>query len=180
MFDGVSTLTYSFDRNYDGIFTAGSSSFTYAVAANGRVTLTGPSGVPVVYLVTRNKGFIVGTDVNVLSGFFENQSGGPFSNTSLSGTYAGGSVTPVDSTVSDEVDEFVVSSVGYFDVTSDSSTGGGLTPQNLIFGAYLVAASGRVSARIGRNTAAVFYIVSPTKFVGFGTVAKPGLVIFDQ
>ena len=74
-----------------------SSGGTYAVdAMTGRTTLTGTglqaSSDPVLYLVQPNQGFLVGTDPAVTSGFMKGQSP-PL--TTLSGTYAGGSLAPI-------------------------------------------------------------------------------------
>jgi hypothetical protein len=154
---------------------------TYAVASNGRVTLTGTTGPPVFYLVSQNKGFVISTNNNVGFGFVENQSAGPFSSSSISGTYAGGSITPVDSNVSDEVDEFVVPSAGNFNNTSDNSSGGGLTSNKMQSGTYSVAANGRTTGTVtGMTGMVILYIVSPAKVVGFATDPNPKLVVFEQ
>ena len=84
---------------------------SYSVASNGRVTLaesgfqnsqTQQTLQPVLYMVSNNEAFIVGTDAAVSFGFMTAQSG-PFTDASLSGTYAGGSLAPVDANVSNVV-----------------------------------------------------------------------------
>jgi hypothetical protein len=180
--NGTGTFSLSADDNTGGTITTMSASGTYSVASNGRVTLTALSGKsPVLYLVSQNEAFLIGTDGGVSFGMFEPQSPGPFSNSSISGTYAGGSITPVGSNVSDEVDEFVVTSAGNFSVTSDNSSGGGLTSNKMQSGTYSVAANGRTTATVTGQTGSVFlYIVSPTKAVGFATDTSPKLVVFEQ
>ena len=84
---------------------------TYNVDTMGRVTTTltdlGGNQVPnppVWYLVTKNQGFVVGTDAAVTSGKFVPQSGAPFSLPSLLGSYLGGTITPTTSSVTNELD----------------------------------------------------------------------------
>ena len=182
--DGVSGLSVSADGNNGGVVTSQNFTATYSVASNGRVSVTPSSGNPLVfYLVSNNKAFITvagGSAAGV--GLFEPQSSGPFSNSSISGTYAGASTTPVNPNVSDEVDEFVVTSPGNFNITSDKSSGSGLTSNQMQSGTYSVAANGRTTVTINgvAGTAAILYIVSPTKFVGFGTDPNPKLLVFEQ
>lgn len=120
-FDGSATADYSlFWTNHDYAsfsLTPETGSLSYAVEANGRVTTAGGSvesgvpGAPIFYLVDANKGFLVSTDASVSTGMFEPQTGGPFSNASLSGNYFLGTVSPAKTTSG------VVSGVG-------ASTGG--------------------------------------------------------
>jgi YD repeat-containing protein len=179
--DGVSTLTFTSDQNSGGTITTQSGTLTYAVTPNGRVTLTGGTGTqPVLYLVSQNKGFIIGTNVGVEFGFFENQALGPFSNSSLSGTYAGGSVTPVDSNVGDEVHVLVASS-GTITGTSDLSKPSGLTQNQAFTFTYSVATNGRtVLTQIGGTDTVILYLVSPTKFVAVGGGTNPNVLIFEH
>ena len=72
----------------------------------GRVTVTGlGSGPqPVWYVTSANKGFVIGTDSSATEGSFEPQSGGPFSLPSFLLSYAGGTIQPVSTSVTNEVD----------------------------------------------------------------------------
>jgi hypothetical protein len=101
-FDGSASASYSLvwcDTSYIYPYPR-KGTLSYSVAANGRVTTSGASaavgvpGAPILYLVDNNKGFLMSTDSSVSTGFLEPQSGGPFSNASLSGNYFFGTVPP--------------------------------------------------------------------------------------
>jgi hypothetical protein len=67
---------------------------TYDVASNGRGTAAfTAAGTPysyVFYLDTDNDGYILDTSLSVAYGFFEAQANGPFANSSINGTFSGG------------------------------------------------------------------------------------------
>jgi hypothetical protein len=132
-FDGTGNITlFQTDENNAGtatrnIFTAG----TYNVdATTGRVTVAGlGTGLqPVFYLVNANRGFFIGTDSSVTEGSFEMQSGGTdssppgFSLPQFLISYAGGTIQPVSSSVTNEVDStFIPAPGGTLVVTYDTS-----------------------------------------------------------
>lgn len=98
---GVDSCTYNVDP------TCGpNASIPYC----GRVTVTLTSNgqpiqyQPVWYLVTKNQGFVVGTDPVVTSGQFNPQSGAPFTIASFLGSYLGGTLTPTSANVTNEID----------------------------------------------------------------------------
>ncbi len=101
-FDGSANASYSLVWSDASFIHPGPEmgSLSFTVSANGRVTTAGGSvapgvpGEPIFYLVDANKGFLMSTDSSVASGFFEPQTGAPFSNASLSGSYYFGTVTP--------------------------------------------------------------------------------------
>ena len=105
-FNGSGTAMYSVvwsNADYSSIsIEPQTGSLSYVPEANGRVTTAGGSlapgvpGAPILYLVDAGKGFLMSTDDSVSAGFFEPQTGGPFSNESLSGNYFFGTVTPAD------------------------------------------------------------------------------------
>ena len=105
-FNGSGTAMYSVvwsNADYSSIsIEPQTGSLSYVPEANGRVTTAGGSlapgvpGAPILYLVDASKGFLMSTDDSVSAGFFEPQTGGPFSNESLSGNYFFGTVTPAD------------------------------------------------------------------------------------
>ncbi|HKD83234.1 MAG TPA: putative Ig domain-containing protein [Terriglobales bacterium] len=126
-FDGMGTITRSgidmlpgffMDQSVGGTVSQLSyctsddpSPCTYNVDTTGRVTvtLTDSGGNPVAnppvwYLVTKNSGFIVGTDPAVTSGRLVPQSGAPFTVAQLLGSYLGGTITPTTSSVTNELD----------------------------------------------------------------------------
>ena len=92
--DGQGNGSLSIDQNDGGTLNQSTSSGTYSVSTNGRVTLS-PSfqtNPPILYLVDRNQAFMVGTDNLVTAGILDAQSSPPFSNQSIIGTYLGGTV----------------------------------------------------------------------------------------
>ena len=74
--------------------------------ACGRITvnLQGASNQPVWYLVTTGQAFVVGTDPEVSQGTLQGQTAYPYDLTSLLGSYLGGTMTPVNSSITNEID----------------------------------------------------------------------------
>ena len=111
-----------------------SSTGTYAIdtsgAKTGRVTLTGFSAQfgatpPVLYLDGPNAGYLVGTDPQVTSGLMEIQSGSPYNNASVDGNYAGGSIWPAISGVTNSVTSLFANGIGNITGTQYVSGPGG-------------------------------------------------------
>jgi hypothetical protein len=148
---------------------------SYSVASNGRVTLadsgfqnsqTPQNLQPVLYLVTNNQAFIIGTDPAVSFGFMTPQSGSPFS---LSGTYAGGSLAPVDPGVSNVV-SIAVAGSGALTVTQNVSNAGGLSHGQAVGTTTLTDAStGRFVATLGSATE-ILYLVSTGQYFALSAV----------
>ena len=184
--DGAGNATVVLDTNDAGTFTPMQTSIiTYAVGANGRVTFTSGFGMhpPVLYLVGPNQGFLVGSDLEGTSGFFDPQTGGPFANASLSGAYAygtegtqvGGRLTAVGSIT--------------FDGTNTQSTEDDSTPTGLMADisisvsqySFLSTASPPGRGSLDMTGKTVAYIISPTKMVYINTPAmKPRVVIVEK
>ena len=181
--NGSGSLTLSSDLNTGGTLTSPASAGTYSVLPAGRVTLTN-SGIastdPVLYLVSQNRGFIVGTDPNVTFGFIEAQSGQPFANASLSGTYAGGSTAPVAPSASSQLDIAVADGIGGLTFTTDASTSSGLIQNQVSSATYSLLSSSRGEVTENASNTAIFYMVSPTEFWSMATDAQAILEIFQQ
>jgi len=141
-FDGAGNIkSYALDENSGGTLTSPaqypytSGSYNVDDPTSGRVTvnLAGAPYQPVWYLVSFNSGFVVGSDPSVTTGSFEPQNTlPPYYNTNLFGTFYGGSIAPVLSTVTNEVDSTSIlpppppgGLTGT--VTSTYDTSGGLT-----------------------------------------------------
>jgi hypothetical protein len=132
-FDGKGNITlFQTDENKGGTYIPPPTpplTGTYNVdPTTGRVTVMGlPGSPPVWYLVSANKGFVIGTDSSVTQGSFEPQLGAPFSLPSFLLTYAGGTIQPVLASVTNEVDSTVIPAPGGTLVvtydTSGSATG---------------------------------------------------------
>jgi len=185
--DGAGNATVVLDQNDAGTFTPlQSSTIIYVVGTNGRTTITSGLGQhpPVLYLVGANEGFVVGTDPAATFGFFDPQTGGPFSNASLSGTYAygtegaqvGGRLTAVGSIRFDGTND---------QGTEDDSTPAGLTPNiPFLVGQYSFSSSSSPPGRGTLDTASnntVAYIISPAMMVYINTpAARPRIVIVEK
>ena len=79
-FDGHGNITsFQTDENNGGTVTRNTFTGTYNVdTTNGRVAVTGIGSTPPVwYLVSANRGFVIGTDPSATEGVFEPQAGGP-------------------------------------------------------------------------------------------------------
>jgi hypothetical protein len=176
------TVSFSGQQNSGGTVKAQSATgITYTVALNGRVTFVGGGGGgnPIVYLVSANSGFVLFADgsltnVHVASGFVEPQTGGPFSTSSASGTYAFGTIQPDEASISLEAGfaTFVNPSVSG---KSDKNASGTLKTSTFGPNNYDVdnTGLGRVPAGCNINgtngtdgtCGTIFYIISPTRAV---------------
>jgi hypothetical protein len=168
-FDGTSTLTWLQDENEAGSVTLNKTGIaSYNVSNNGRATeIVGGSAVSVLYLVSPGKGFILNTDSNASVGFMEPQSPGPFTNSSINGTFFFGA-TPVSGAVLSS--GVTALNSGIINQTSDINQPlanrfgetGSFVYDQASMDTYTVSANGRVTTGSGKE---VFYVVSPTKFV---------------
>jgi len=182
--DGSGNFTVNTDEMTGHNQSAPSCTGTYSVIdpVTGRTTLS-YSGTAcaenVLYLVSANQGFVLGTDANVTFGFMENQSAGPFS---LSGTYAGGSVAPVLSSAGTQIDIAIADGVSAVNFTTDSSTSGGLGQNQTSGETFSLNLNGRgqLTPATGGH-AEIFYMVSSTEFISLITdTDEATLEIFQQ
>jgi hypothetical protein len=132
-----------------------------------------------MYLVSQNQAFIVGTDPAVTFGFMDQQSGAPFSDTSLSGTYAGGSFAPADPAVSNIV-SIAVAGPGAVNFTTDVSNTGGLSQTQASENIASQADNGRVVLTENGNTAAILYLIAPNQFFSLSTDIDARVDMFQQ
>jgi hypothetical protein len=175
--DGKGALTVNDNINNAGTFTTSSTAFTYAVASNGRVTLTGGSNPPVLYLYGQNQGFLVGTDPDATFGILEPQAAGPFSNASFSGAYTFGIENPSASTVT--MDSGVVTAEGNGNAagTSDQSSSTGLAQNQSFNFTYAFQANG--VGNVGSGTTAV--LISGNKLVFINnTSTNPTITVVEK
>jgi len=181
----AATLTY--DENQGGTSNLQQSSTgTYCVdKTTGRVTLkafsNGPFAVPpVFYLVKGDQGFVVGTDPAVTSGYLEQQTGSSFTNSSIGGSYAGGTVTPIIPQVTDAATWLLADASGNLNGTSDTSGPNGPGQQNFAY-TYTVDSTGRTVVQQSGTPIGIAYVISPTKFVLLPTTdPNPALSILGQ
>ncbi len=182
--DGQGNGSASVDQNDGGTLTQSSSSGTYSVAANGRVTLSSSFGAnpPVLYLVERNQAFVVGTDILVSSGILDAQSNPPFGNQSILGTYLGGSVSPALSSVTNSVGwASADGNLTMGDINLSLTTSGPSGPGSSQFGGtYQVDGTGRGLLTLNGSPAGIVYAVSPQKFIVLPNSAAPVLSTFTR
>lgn len=141
-------------------------SWLYSVSPNGRVIVTDLQGklAGIDYLVDANKGFSMSADGESTSGFFEPQTGGPFSNSSLFGNYFFGTVAPAIACSAVVSGTGVSVGDGTLSLTLDRSdptallVGGQNVPLN-----FAMDANGR--GEESPSSASVLYAVSPTKII---------------
>jgi hypothetical protein len=81
---------------------------TYDVASNGRAAIRVGTDYVAAYMVGSNQAFFIAPDRSVLFGFGEAQAAGSFTNTAVTGRYAGLATTPAALGVSIFSGEFTV------------------------------------------------------------------------
>jgi hypothetical protein len=185
------SATFSYDENQGGTCDGGtcgqqplSSQGTYCVdKMTGRVTLRDFSGQfgkfpPVFYLVKGDEGFVVGTDPAVTSGYLEPQTGSPFTISSVTGSYAGGTAAPITAAVTNAASWFFADGSGNINGSENTSGPAGPGQQNFNY-TYTVDSTGRVVVQNSGSTIGILYIVSPQKFVLLPTTDNnPALSVF--
>ncbi|MGC2636540.1 MAG: Ig-like domain-containing protein [Acidobacteriaceae bacterium] len=179
-------------RNTGGTLdSSGLSGGTYSVSPQGRAIMAGGGGhAPLIYLVNTSQFFFLQSNLSVDSGFFELQSGSPFSTSSASGTYALGDIDP------EILSAGVISGVATFSpgmssisVTYDANASGASpTPGTMQSLTYSIDSTGLglIPAGCSISTTPItcdtmFYIVSPTQAVIMDPQASsPQIQTVDQ
>ena len=180
-FDGTGNLTVvSQDKNDSGVHTSktNQTGLTYAVAANGRMTIAGANNPLAGYLLSTTAAFLTETSGGTNAGFVEVQSAGPFSATSISGNYIFGLAPPA--VTASVLASGVATSTGNgtLNITSDQSGPLGLAlDQALTASGFSIASNGVGSDSSGD----VIYMISPAKAVLISVSAvAPDVVIIQQ
>jgi hypothetical protein len=184
--DGLGNCQMVLDSNDAGMFvplntTAG----IYTTAANGRTTTAalGPPS-PVFYLVDANQGFCLGTDTGASFGRLEPQTGGPFTNASLSGTFDYGTEGAAPGSRVTSVGADVFDGISSDQSVQDDSTPVGLFADRILVSqTYSFPASSVPTGRgnLDAQGLSLAYIVSPTRLVVIHTTdTQPMLVIYEQ
>jgi hypothetical protein len=180
--NGTSGITIKDNINNAGVFTQSTTPpLTYTVTpTNGRVTLTGGTNPPVLYLYTQNAGFLVGTDANVESGIIEPQVGGPFSNTPLSGAFTLGTANASNvSTTAATLESGIVTPdvAGNVAGTSDQSSSTGLAQNQNVILTYTVALDG--TGTFGTGTTAILISGNKLAFI-YNTSPAPTITVVEK
>jgi hypothetical protein len=161
-FPSVGNFILAGDENNGGTIQTLNQSGTYSVTSNGRVTITGTTKPVVFYLAGANQGFVVGTDANPTTGFFEPQTGAPFSTASANGAFFFGIVTiPPNFVVSYKSGDASFDGTGSVTGTFDFNEGS-LFPNQVFTDTYTIAATGRGTLTASAD---IFYLISPSKYV---------------
>jgi uncharacterized repeat protein (TIGR01451 family) len=166
----TATFTFAGYNNGGGNIgtpTTNTASGTFSVAANGRVTLFptggGGGGIPEFYLFSPNSGFAVDSGTGAHSGLLEAQT-----STSVSGTYAYGSIAPQAAGEKDSTGAPVFTS-GNVTGTGDNNAQGTLSPNGAISSTYSVNVSGVVfipaSCTPGTSCDKIGTVITSSKFV---------------
>jgi hypothetical protein len=178
--NGGGAGTTTLDENNGGVTSQHTVQGIYNVATNGRVTTAGiGGGSPIFYLYNFNQAFVVGQDATVLSGTIEIQTAvPPMSRRSIVGIYVGGSLTPVEASITDAVSFFQADGNGNMNGIQNFSGPSGPGTQNLA-STYQVDASGRavVTPTTG-NLGGIMYVISPKKVVLLPSGTTPALSTF--
>jgi hypothetical protein len=194
--DGAGNGTFNYDENQGGTLSQQSSAGTYAIDSigqkTGRMTLDGftPFGAGVMYMVQPGTpgyaaAFLVGgiaggtQDPEVTSGVLEQQSAGPFTNTSLIGSYGGGTIWPVLSGVTNSATFLFADGGGNITANQDTSGPSGPATDDLTL-SYQVDSTGRAVVRQNGTQFGILYVVSPTKVVFVPGGSAPALNVLTS
>jgi hypothetical protein len=185
--DGNGNFTFTGDMNSAGAVSSPTSAGTYAVSSNGRVLLTnsgGSSPGQVMYLVDpSNEGYFLSTDNYAMLGNVEPESGAPFSNATLNGTYTFGTIVPVVAGSPLTAGEATYDGAGNVSITYDVNEGGFLSLDNVNSTTYSASPNGRVVSPAGGTILTLSYIKFSGTVVTFGyspTDTDPTLQVMDQ
>ncbi len=193
--NGVGIANLTDDQNCGG----GSGSFdgwagTYDVTTGGRaefrLELVNPAvggAYVAAYLVSSNQAFFIVPDSSVLFGFGDAQAAGSFTNSAVTGRYAGLATTPAALGVSIFSGEFTADGAiptGNITGTEDIGASSGPTIAASLNATYSVSSSltngrGTIAGSIAGN--GVLYVISASKFVVASmTDSEPAILIFEQ
>jgi hypothetical protein len=184
--DSFGNFSFSGDQNSGGITGTVTTTGTYTVAANGRVLLTNAgtnSPVTIMYMVLPGWAYALATDKSAMIGFMEPQSGEPFTNASLNGTFSFATIVPVVAASSWTVGVVTYDGNGNLTETFDVNDNGFLSLGNVITGTYAVSANGRVVTPATGITQRVTYIKDSstiTRFDYSSAITNPTIVVMDQ
>lgn len=172
-------------ENSGGAISPTTGNGSYNVLANGRVNFTSASGIatpdPILYLVSSNQAFIVGTDSAVTFGYMADQPNpGSFGASSLSGNYAGGLLAPVQSSDAEQVDVADADGVSNVTFTTDVTSGGGLQQGQSSSATYSLLGTGSGTLTENSTTAGYFFMVSPTEFYELFAGSNVTIEHFEQ
>jgi uncharacterized repeat protein (TIGR01451 family) len=165
-------FSLSSDQNQAGTTTSQGGSGTFTVnSSTGRTTLAlGGGAPPLFYLVTANKGFVLGTDRDVTTGFFEPQTAVAITPPT---TFSFGSVAPASPSVADTSGVVTLAAAGVESGTVDLNAGNAFDGGQAFTGTYSSFDSNGRGTITGANGTAILYLISATKGVLMPDVPIP-------
>ena len=188
--DANGSMTINFYEDRAGTMQIpGTYTCAYDVESSGRVVLSSSAqncggNPPVLYLTGQNTGFIMDASPGVDTGFFEPQSGGPFNNASLAGTFFGGMDEVAIQTTTAELNLVAPNGAGSITGTIEMSS---MCAQDAGWSfptaAYAVNSDGTFSlSPLGGTVAGI--VISSSKFVMFSPATAatsfPTLIIMQE
>ena len=190
---GSNSLNITQQRNDGGTFTSTPFAGTYSVTNSGRMIYTPNIGhSPVLYLVSSSQAFFLIGNGSVDLGFFQSQSGSPFSNSSASGTYAVGAIDPENLNGADvsDVATFTPATGSQNETYDGNQSGGSPGLDHQQTQSYSIDSTGLGMSPSGCSISGtsttcreLFYIVSPTRAVVINInpqSSNPKLFLADQ
>lgn len=196
--DGVSTLTSGLDAiDSHGIYAGLGGFATYSIAANGRGSVINPNWGPVtflpsltLYMIGPNRAFVLGgtaaapSDI-AFAGQFEPQTGGPFTTSMFTGDFTVGRAEPAVGNGLNVSGRFSLDGTLHMIGTVDTSTGAGLTPDQLVTGTYQAngISNSWVNSPVFGMNAFDLFLVSPGKFIGAippGMSYSTTIIVFEK
>jgi uncharacterized repeat protein (TIGR01451 family) len=190
---GSNSFSMTLQRNDAGKFSSTPFTGTYSVSNPGRMILTLNTGRTLVfYLVSSSQAFFVIGNGSADSGFFQSQSGGPFSDSSLSGTYAFGPIDPQNLNGADVsgVATFSPATGNESEAEDGNQSGGSPGLDNQQNHTYSVDSTGLGMFPSGCSISVtpttcrqLFYMISPTKAAVINinpSSSNPKLFLLDQ
>ena len=160
---------------------------TYSVTSNGRAAFRLGGAYVAAYMVSANQAFLIVPDSSVLFGFAEPQAVGPFTNSTVKGTYGGSTTTPATLGVAIFSGEFTADGAiptGNIIGTEDIGAASGPTLGATVNATYSIFSSptngkGTIAGSIGGN--GIIYGISTSKFVVVSlSDPNPAILIFEQ
>ena len=169
---GNNSFPFTQLRNDSGTFSSATvSGATYTVSSTGRLISSAGGGnhPPVLYLANTSVAFSLNSNGGVDTAVFQSQSGGPFSTSSASGTYAFGEIDP-QAASSTEFTGVAAFANPNLNVTQDANNFGSLSLGGTQSFTYSVDATGLGHIPSGCTISAtsttcqtLFLMISPTK-----------------
>ena len=183
---GSGSASFSGDENDAGTLSQPSSQGTIAVATSGNKTgqfstsgFSQPSlSNGTFFLYSGNAGYFVGDDAKVTSGVLELQSGSPYSNASIVGSYQGGSEWIASTGATNSAATLFADGQGNIAATQYTNGPGGLSGPNNFDLTYQVDSTGRAVVQQNGTTFGIAYVVGPKKVILLPAGNGPALNVF--